>query len=115
MEFRSARPDESPAVRTLFASVFSQSEGEQEGALIGRLAEELMACTDSQDLYGFVAVDREQMLKIILPVKRCRLSSGCSGQMSLMYFTASTAIRKRSRVTSIWSMKFTTGSRPFGV
>jgi predicted N-acetyltransferase YhbS len=45
--------------------VFSRSEGEQEGALIGNLAKQLMANTDSRDLYGFVAVDGEQVVGAI--------------------------------------------------
>ena len=66
MEFRAYKPSESAAIESLFVSVFSHSEGEQEGALVGRLARELMAGTDSRDLYGFVAVDAEQIVGAIL-------------------------------------------------
>jgi putative acetyltransferase len=65
MEFRAQRPSDSAAIERLFVSVFSKSEGEQEGALIGNLAKELIADTDSRDLYGFVAVDGEQMVGAI--------------------------------------------------
>jgi predicted N-acetyltransferase YhbS len=65
MEFRAYKPSDSSAIESLFVSVFSTSEGEQEGALIGNLAKELIARTSSRDLYGFVAVDGEQMVGAI--------------------------------------------------
>lgn len=65
MEFRPIEPGDSTAVEELFISVFSASEGEQEGALVGRLAKELIACADRQDIYGFVAVDRKQIVGAI--------------------------------------------------
>lgn len=65
MKFRTYKPSDSSSIESLFASVFSQSEGEQEGKLIGNLAKELIATTNSRDLYGFVAVDGEQMVGAI--------------------------------------------------
>jgi len=65
IEFRAHQPDDSPAIAGLFVSVFSQSEGEQEGALIGNLAKELIANSNSRDLYGFVAVDGKQIVGAI--------------------------------------------------
>jgi predicted N-acetyltransferase YhbS len=65
MEFRSHQPTDSLAIESLFVSVFSKSEGEQEGALIGNLAKELIASTSSRDLYGFVAVSGEQLVGAI--------------------------------------------------
>jgi len=65
MEFRAYKPSDSLAIESLCASVFSQSEGEQEGKLIGNLAKELIATTNSRDLYGFVAVDGEQIIGAI--------------------------------------------------
>ena len=62
MEFRTHKPADLSAIQSLFVSVFSQSEGEQEGALIGNLAKELISGTDSGDLYGFVAVEGEQII-----------------------------------------------------
>lgn len=61
MGFRAITPGDAPAVRELFVSVFSQAEGEGEGALVGRLAGDLMAHTDHRDLYGFVAVDADRI------------------------------------------------------
>jgi putative acetyltransferase len=65
IEFRAHQPGDSAAIEGLFVLVFSQSEGEQEGALIGNLAKELIAGTASRDLYGFVAVDRKQIVAAI--------------------------------------------------
>jgi predicted N-acetyltransferase YhbS len=65
MDFRAQAPGDSAAMERLFVSVFSKSEGEREGALIGNLAKELIAGTDSRDLYGFVAVDGERMVGAI--------------------------------------------------
>jgi predicted N-acetyltransferase YhbS len=60
--FRPHIPSDAPATEALFISVFTRSESESEGILIGNLAKELMAGTDRRDLYGFVAVDREQII-----------------------------------------------------
>jgi predicted N-acetyltransferase YhbS len=65
MELRAHKPSDSPSIEDLFASVFTAFEGEQEGALIGNLAKELMASTNSGDLYGFVAVDERQIVGAI--------------------------------------------------
>jgi predicted N-acetyltransferase YhbS len=65
MEFRPHKPSDASAIEGLFISVFTRSEGEKEGVLIGKLVKDLIASTDSQDLYGFVAVDREQIIGAI--------------------------------------------------
>jgi putative acetyltransferase len=65
MDFRAHRPSDSAAIESLFISVFSKSEGEQEGALIGKLAKELIASTDTCDLDGFVALDGEGIVGAI--------------------------------------------------
>ncbi len=65
MEFRLYQPSDSSAIEDLFVFVFTQSEGEQEGALIGNLVKDLMASTDRRDLYGFVAVDRDSIVGAI--------------------------------------------------
>lgn len=65
MNLRAFKPGDIRAVEDLFVSAFSQSEGEEEGALIGTLVREMAAATDSQDLYGFVAVDGEQIVGAI--------------------------------------------------
>lgn len=46
---------EAKEIIDLFTSVFSDSEGEPEGTVIGRLVSEIIENTDSQDLIGCVA------------------------------------------------------------
>jgi putative acetyltransferase len=57
MKLRHHTRSDSDAIVSLFASVFTKSEGEAEGALIGQLAKDLLEKTDEHDRYGFVAVD----------------------------------------------------------
>ena len=42
--------------------MFSDSEGQAEGLLIGSLAFDLMKNTDSQDIYGFIATENNQII-----------------------------------------------------
>jgi putative acetyltransferase len=58
-------PDRAEEIRGLFSTVFSDSEGQSEGVLIGNLAYELMTETDKKDLYGFVAVEHEKIIGCI--------------------------------------------------
>ena len=53
-------------VRALFTSVFSDSEGEAEGLLVGNLAWELLTETDRQDIYGFAAVEGGEIIGCII-------------------------------------------------
>ncbi|MEW6444836.1 MAG: GNAT family N-acetyltransferase [Pseudomonadota bacterium] len=55
MKFRPYQKEDSSTIIRLFTSVFSDSEGEAEGALIGRLASALLETTDEHDLFNFVA------------------------------------------------------------
>ena len=57
MIYRYHTRNDSPAIAELFASVFTDSEGEAEGALIGQLAKNLFEKTDEHDLFNFVADD----------------------------------------------------------
>jgi len=66
MEFRAHEPRDASAIEHLFSSVFTEAEGESEGALIGTLAKELLARTDNHDLYGFVAVEQGHIVGAIL-------------------------------------------------
>ncbi|MBI1298871.1 GNAT family N-acetyltransferase [bacterium] len=65
MNFRHHSQHESQAIVQLFASVFTASEGETEGTLIGRLAEDLFEKTDAQDLFNFVAEDEGRIVGAI--------------------------------------------------
>lgn len=62
MEFRSHSINDLSAIADLFESVFTESEGETEGALVGILSKELILSTGEQDLYGFVAVDSGKLV-----------------------------------------------------
>jgi len=46
-------------VKELFTCVFTDSEGQEEGDLIGNLAFELQETTDPGDIYGFIAKNGE--------------------------------------------------------
>ena len=65
MKFRPHKHSDSSAIKSLFVSVFTKSEGESEGTLIGNLSKELISETDKSDLYGFVATENEQMIGAI--------------------------------------------------
>lgn len=60
-------------VIALFISVFTDSEGEAEGRLIGGLVSDLIKTTDERDLVGFVAISEERVVgsiffsRLVLP------------------------------------------------
>lgn len=60
--FRHHLPEETDAIVRLFVSVFSDSEGQSEGTLIGRLAKNLFDTTDERDLFNYVADDDGQIV-----------------------------------------------------
>ena len=62
MEFSTFKSRKSEEIRKLFTEVFSDSEGQAEGEIIGNLTYDIMTTTDSQDLYGFVATENEQII-----------------------------------------------------
>ncbi len=49
-------------IKQLFTKVFSDSEGQSEGVLIGNLVYDLMTGTGVQDLYGFVAIENKKII-----------------------------------------------------
>ncbi len=49
-------------IKALFTDVFTDSEGQAEGELIGQLAFDLPTITPSSDLFGFVAQQHQQMI-----------------------------------------------------
>lgn len=65
-EYRSYHPSDASELEALFVSVFTKSEGETEGAMVGGLAKEMLAETDPLDLHGFVAVEGKQIVGAIL-------------------------------------------------
>jgi predicted N-acetyltransferase YhbS len=65
MEFRHYNLTEASSIKELFTSVFSESEGEPEGQLIGDLAKELLISTAPEDLFVFVAVEDNEVVGAI--------------------------------------------------
>ena len=62
MEFLTFKSSKSEEIKKLFTNVFSDSEGQAEGELIGNLTYDIMTGTDAQDLCGFVATENEQII-----------------------------------------------------
>ena len=65
MDLLKYKPEQVDQIKSLFTKVFSDSESESEGILIGNLAYELMTETDEVDLYGFVAIEQEVIIGCI--------------------------------------------------
>ena len=66
MKLLTYKPSNTEEIKRLFTKVFSDSEGQTEGLLIGNLAYDLMTDTNAQDIYGFVAIENEQIIGSIL-------------------------------------------------
>ena len=49
-------------INQLFIKVFSDSEGKEEGKLIGDLTYDIMTNTDTHDIYGFIAIENEKII-----------------------------------------------------
>ena len=77
MDLLTYSPEHAEEIKSLFRTVFSDSEGPSEGILIGKLADELMTETEKKDLHGFVALDHEQIIGCIL-FSRLTFESGIS-------------------------------------
>ena len=56
-------------IKQLFTKVFSDSEGQEEGSLIGNLVIDLVQYTDPQDIYGFKAVGNDKIIGCIFFTK----------------------------------------------
>ena len=65
MKLELYNPSLAEEVKQLFTSVFSDSEGETEGKLIGTLAYELQETTSPGDLFGFIARDEDKIVSCI--------------------------------------------------
>ncbi|MGM0594967.1 MAG: GNAT family N-acetyltransferase [Pseudomonadota bacterium] len=66
MNFQRANHSDTEAIIRLFTAVFSDSEGEAEGQLIGNLARELLSETEERDRYVFVALDADTVIGAIV-------------------------------------------------
>lgn len=69
MNYRFSSPSESEQIESLFESVFTESEGEVEGALIGKLSRDLLETTAPNDLYVFVASDGDTITGSIIATR----------------------------------------------
>lgn len=65
MNFELYESSSAHEIKELFTSVFTNSEGQAEGDLIGNLAFELQETTNPEDLFGFVARDDENVIGCI--------------------------------------------------
>jgi len=65
MNFEKHEPSSANEVKQLFTSVFSDSEGQAEGELIGNLAFELQETTDLKDIFGFIARENNILMGCI--------------------------------------------------
>ena len=62
MNLSSYSPSNTEEIKQLFTKVFSDSEGQSEGLVIGNLVYELMTGTDAQELYGFVVTENKKII-----------------------------------------------------
>lgn len=65
MKLSTYRESDQREIEALFTRTFSDSEGWEEGESIGHLTHELMARTEKEDLFGFIATEREQIVGCI--------------------------------------------------
>lgn len=59
------KESDKPETQQLFTKTFSDSESQSEGDLIGSLVLGLMNDTEPQDIFGFVATEKEQIIGCI--------------------------------------------------
>lgn len=76
VKFRHHNAEEANDIVQLFTSVFATSEGDAEGALIGKLAADLFETTDNRDLFNYVAVDADHLVASIF-VTRLDFDNNC--------------------------------------
>jgi putative acetyltransferase len=75
MEYSACNLGDADEIIRLFITTFSDSESPTEGAMIGRLARDLMSNTGETDLYCFVARTNDQIVGSIL-LSRITFESG---------------------------------------
>ncbi len=78
MQFSASNTDEIDEIKKLFTRTFTDSENETEGRVVGELAYELMATTDSGDLFVFVARDDANQLAGCIIFSRLVFANGSS-------------------------------------
>ena len=66
MRYRSYRPGDASEMKALYARVFSEAEGEEEGALVAGIAMELLEDTAGENLFGYVAAEGDSVAGAVL-------------------------------------------------
>ncbi len=66
MKYLRAKDENTAEIRQLFTKTFGDSEGQDEGVLIGSLAEDLLTKTSDKDRRVFIAVDSTQIIGCII-------------------------------------------------
>ena len=62
MDYSSFNWSDSAEIQAVYQKVFTDSEGQSEGVLIGQLVQDMMDNTDEADLFGFVAREQNQII-----------------------------------------------------
>ena len=62
MELSTYNKSDINEIKHLFSKVFSDSESQTEGSIIESLVFDLIKTTDSQDIYGFIATENDQII-----------------------------------------------------
>ena len=62
MKLSTYNPSKIEEIKQLFTKTFSDSEGQTEGLVIGKVVYDLMTRADGDDLYGFVATENQQII-----------------------------------------------------
>ena len=62
MEISIYKNSDHDEIKQLFTKVFSDSESQEEGLIIGSLVSDLMLNTDSHEIHGFKAMDNNQII-----------------------------------------------------
>ncbi|WP_375748854.1 GNAT family N-acetyltransferase [Vibrio sp. HN007] len=66
MNYQLYKETQTEEIIHLFTQTFTDSEGKEEGALIGKLTSDLLATTPKKDIYVFIAEENEQIAGSIL-------------------------------------------------
>jgi len=65
MDFMLLKRPQAESLKQLFTRTFSDSEGPEEGKVVGQLAKDLIEQTNSDDIYVFAAMDHDELVGAI--------------------------------------------------
>lgn len=65
MKFKLLNQPHAESLKQLFTLTFSDSEGSEEGKVVGQLAKDLIEQTDREDIYVFAAMEHEELIGAI--------------------------------------------------